>query len=295
MTTRARVITSHGNNLLIETHEAQLIMCKTKRSFGLIICGDWVEFEQQHDGTHVITARLARRGELARLDRRHQLKPIAANIDQLIIVAASQPAPSHLLINTYLIYAHTHQMKSILVFNKDDLARPENIALLTKEYTELGYPVIYTNTKKPNGVNDLLQHLNNNTSILVGQSGVGKSSLINYLLPDRDIQTKAISTAGLGNHTTTTTTLYHVAASPDCNGEIIDSPGVREFSVGHLTAEQIRQAFIEFNNVTEPCRFNNCRHINEPGCGVQTAVKQGNISMTRWEHYCALIKENQNP
>jgi ribosome biogenesis GTPase len=153
-------------------------------------------------------------------------------------------------------------------------------------YQHLGYAVIRNSCKTENGLDELKMLLKQHTGILIGQSGVGKSSIIKSLLPDKDIQTQAISAAtGFGAHTTTTAMLYHLPES----GEIIDSPGVREFNVSHLDAETIRSGFIEFRKLQDSCKFNNCTHLHEPGCAVLNAVTQNEIDAQRWENYRKLL------
>ncbi|HEX7027076.1 MAG TPA: ribosome small subunit-dependent GTPase A, partial [Gammaproteobacteria bacterium] len=193
------------------------------------------------------------------------------------------------LTDAYLVYAEHIGTSPVIVFNKEDLAETnpnDQLEQLQQRYRQLGYPVIHSSCKAPNGLASLKKQLAGHISILVGQSGVGKSSIVKNLLPDRDIQTGAVSTAtGLGIHTTTTTMLYHLEEG----GNLIDSPGVREFSLTHLEPETIRNGFIEFRE-QPPCRFNDCTHLREPGCSVLAAVEAGRIDKERWQNYKKMLE-----
>jgi ribosome biogenesis GTPase len=178
----------------------------------------------------------------------------------------------------------------LIVINKSDLLTPEtrgNIEAQLADYTALGYDVLFTSALHNTGIEAFAKHLTGRTSILVGQSGVGKSSLIQRLLPDRDITVGRLSTAsGLGRHTTTATTLYRLP----CGGRLIDSPGVRDFRLGKVSAASLGGGFREFTPYLGQCRFNDCRHHSEPGCAVRAALAAGSISMRRMESYLRLMQ-----
>lgn len=287
---QGRVIANFGPAIAVEIPDGRIIGCHTRRKLDLIVCGDWVEWQPQTADTQagVIEKLLPRTATLSRPGKKGQLKPLAANFDQLLIVSAPIPEPDSFLIDTYLVYAEHIGTSPVVVFNKEDLIgnnKDIHFDRLQQCYRQLGYPVIHSCCKTIEGLASLKKQLAGHTSILVGQSGVGKSSIVKNLLPDRDIQTGAVSTAtGLGMHTTTTTMLYHLREG----GNLIDSPGVREFSLTHLEPEAIRSGFIEFRELP-PCRFNDCSHLREPGCAVLAAVESRKISKERWQNYKKML------
>jgi len=222
---------------------------------------------------------------LERPDADNQLNPVAANIDQILVVAAPEPALDIDLINRYFVAAEMTDIPPVLIINKIDLLSDTALAKLKtrfQAYDDIGYSVIYATTKRAHGLDDLLAHLRDKTSIFVGQSGVGKSSLIQVLLPEEELRTNTLSeSSGEGRHTTTTTRLYHFSEG----GELIDSPGVRAFRLGHASTAQITHGFREFHPYLGQCRFSNCRHDVEPDCALQEALRAGKISRDRFESY----------
>lgn len=288
-----QVIANFGQLAAVRDDGGNLLQCRTQRRTGLVVCGDEVECRGRPDGGWVVERRLPRRTTLARPDRKGRLKPLAANIDQLLIVIAPRPAPDWTLVCAYLAYAHHQALRPVLVLNKTDQLDPgEHAALLDTAEVYAGIcPVVRTSCKKPGRIQPLREILNARTSVLTGQSGVGKSSVVKALLPDQDVQTRAVSEAtGLGSHTTTTTMLYRLGDA----GALIDSPGVRQFNVAHLEPRAIRRSFTEFNDYAAQCRFDDCTHLHEPGCAVLQAVEVGELAGVRWEHYRDLLKQH-NP
>ncbi len=285
---RGRIIANHGQVLVVEDETQNLIRCNSRRKLGLLVCGDNVTLQSQEGNTSIVAAQ-PRKTVLARPDRRGQDKALAANFDQILIVCAAKPEADLLLIDAYLVYAEHIGSKAVIVLNKSDRAEEaaDTIAAINTIYPSLNYSVVSTCCKQDEGLNNLLPELAGRTSILVGQSGVGKSSIVKTLLPDREIQTQAIcEITGLGNHTTTTTTLYHLPTG----GHLIDSPGVREFIVNHHESDIIRAGFIEFKQ-QPPCKFNDCSHLHEPGCSILAAVNQGLIAKQRWHNYKQLLSQ----
>lgn len=286
-----QVIANFGAVQAVETPDGNIICCNSRRKLELVVCGDWVDWQPQTGNAQagIIEEILSRTSTLSRPDRKRQLKPLAANFDQLLIVSAPIPEPDSYLIDTHLVYAEHIGTSPAIVFNKEDLAENnENVHFeqLQQYYLQLGYPVVHSSCKIAGGLDQLKKQLAGHTSVLVGQSGVGKSSIAKNLLPDRDIQTGAVSTAtGLGMHTTTTTMLYHLKEG----GKLIDSPGVREFSLIHLEPEVICNGFIEFRELP-PCRFNDCSHLREPGCAVLAAVEAGKVHKERWKNYKKMLE-----
>ena len=283
-------IVNYGKSLLVEDAAGALNRCVARRSLGAIVCGDRVSWQSSGELEGVITAMAPRRNILTRADGADRQRPLAANIDQIIIVAAPEPAPEPFLIDKYTVAAELAETKPVLVINKADLldaaARSELKSTLA-DYVNAGYPVIYTSARENTGLEQLADRLTGKASILVGQSGVGKSSLIKRLLPELDIAIGRLSAAsGQGRHTTTTTTLYHLPHG----GDLIDSPGVRDFRLGQVDADALAAGFREFCPHLGHCRFNNCRHVSEPDCAIIAAAKQGEISARRLDSYRRLLE-----
>ncbi len=253
------------------------------------VCGDWVRVEAVA-GTqdHVIVEILPEKNHFVRVDKRRTAYKIAANLDQVWIVAAVNPAPSRDLINSYLVAAHALDIQPAIIMNKMDLGTPDaEVVAQLNRLEQLGYPVFRLSSKSGEGMDAWREATTQQTQILVGQSGVGKSSLIRYLLPDRPIETAALAKlTGKGAHTTTHTRRH---ALPE-GGWLIDSPGVWEFGIWRMPAEQIAEGFIEFRPRLGQCRFNDCSHIHEPGCAIQAAVKNGEIARARWESYARILR-----
>lgn len=196
----------------------------------------------------------------------------------------------------YLLAVHSLGIEPIIVYNKTDLIIPAgetaagvNVLEHMPDYEALGYTVIRTSCKTEPGIAGLQSVLKDRTSILVGQSGVGKSSIINQLIPDLDIQTGELSTAtGKGTHTTTSTMLYHIVTG----GSLIDSPGVWEYGIWKIDDQEIAIGYIEFKPFLGGCRFNNCLHASEPDCAIKQAVADGQIRDWRYQSYLRLLKQN---
>jgi ribosome biogenesis GTPase len=287
------VIVNYGKSLLIEDSDGELVRCVPRRSLAPIVCGDRVIWEPAGDGTGVVTRIVTRDSVLNRADDENRTRPLAANLDQIVIVMAAEPAPDEFLVDKYTVAAELIGIQPLLVINKIDL--PNSTARATLEqrvadYTAIGYRVLFTSALKTTGMPELEQALTGKTSILVGQSGVGKSSLIKRLLPEQDITIGMLSEAsGQGRHTTTATTLYHLP----CGGMLIDSPGVRDFRLGNAPPGELESGFREFRNYLGQCKFHNCRHLSEPGCAVAGAVQQERISPRRLQSYRQLLVASQ--
>ncbi|MDH3713664.1 MAG: ribosome small subunit-dependent GTPase A [Gammaproteobacteria bacterium] len=281
------VIANFGAMLAVETSRGKVLRCTTRKELPLVVCGDRIRWQAQTGGGGVVVSLEARRNVLSRPDRRGRDKPLAANFDRLLIVAAPRPPLQRQLLDRYLVLAEHVACDALLVLHKNDLAeygQPE-IQTLRDYYAGLGYPVLSTNARTPDGLTPLREALRSHTGILVGASGVGKSSIIAGLLPDRDVRIGALSaSSGLGRHTTTATTLYHLPGG----GSLIDSPGIRDFPLENFSAPQIRDGFREFSEFSDRCRFANCMHLNEPECAVRAAVGK-QIQSQRWESYRAIV------
>jgi len=283
------VIINFGKNQLVEDTSGDIHRCVARRGLPQIVCGDEVEWQQTGDGSGVIETLQPRRTVLYRADGNDSQRPLVANIDQLIIEAALEPALDYFLIDKYCIAAELAHTEPLIIVNKADLLQDkdrERIASLISEYRHIGYTTLLTSALKNTGIDAFADSLAGKTSILVGQSGVGKSSLIKRLLPDREIAVGKLSEAsGLGKHTTTSTTLYHLPQG----GHLIDSPGVRDFHLGKVAAGDLGNGFREFHPYLGQCKFNDCRHLAEPGCAIHAAVAEGNILERRMQSYRRLV------
>ncbi|MDT0501894.1 MULTISPECIES: small ribosomal subunit biogenesis GTPase RsgA [unclassified Halomonas] len=291
-----RVMAHFGRTLDVRPNaDDESIRCHLRANLDGLVTGDRVIWRGRTDTEGrivegVVVARGERDNVLERPDARGQLKPVAANIDQILVVFAVEPEPHPNLIDRYLVAAEATGIPPVLVLNKVDLLPDgggELMALLQR-YAALGYPVVATTTAREDGLASLLSRLAGRTSVFVGQSGVGKSSLIDRLLPDEGLRIGDLSKdSRKGTHTTTTARLYRL---PRAEGaELIDSPGIREFGLGHLTERQVTEGFIEFRPYLGQCRFRDCRHRQEPGCALLAAVEREEIHPERFASYRRIL------
>ena len=238
----------------------------------------------------VVCAVQPRKTQLDRPDSRGKLRPVAANINLIVVVIAPEPRPHANLIDRYLVAIEHRGIKPLLLFNKIDLAS-DNTQLtqdFAQIYAELGYEVIEVSAHSNQGIEQLTATLQQHTSVFVGQSGVGKSSLINAICPAAEAAIGSLSEAHTkGRHTTTTANLFFLPGG----GQLIDSPGIREFGLIHLDEHDIAEGFIEFRPFLGHCKFRDCRHQNDPGCALQNALDAGKISPQRMQSY-QLIKQS---
>jgi ribosome biogenesis GTPase len=284
------VIVNYGKNQLVETPSGDIINCVARRGLPQIVCGDDVEWLATGNSSGVIETIRPRRTVLYRANGSNGQRPLVANIDQVVIEAALEPALDYFLIDKYTVVAELSQTEPLIIINKSDLLQEqdrERINTLISEYRDIGYTTLLISAQKNTGIEAFIATLSGKTSILMGQSGVGKSSLIKRLLPHRDIDVGKLSAAsGLGKHTTTSTTLYHLPQG----GRLIDSPGVRDFHLARVPDEELGHGFREFRPYLGQCRFNNCRHLSEPGCAIRAAVAEGRILERRMASYRKLIE-----
>jgi len=281
------LLSYHGKQAIIEHTNGQLFRCQLRQHLGRLTAGDKVIWQTTDEHTGVIIALCPRHSVLGRPDKKGVIKPIAANIDQIIIVIAPQPPLITSLLDSYLVIAETLGIQPLILINKIDLLlNRDNIIEKVAAYQQLNYPIIKASTYKTYGLDKLSQRLKHKTSVFVGQSGVGKSSIIAGLIPDLDIRIGKLSSMKMsGKHTTSNSYLYHLTN----DGNVIDSPGIREFGLWHMEAKQIAQGFIEFQPFLGRCQFSDCQHQQEPGCALRQAVSEKKIDATRFSSYQKLV------
>lgn len=279
------VIAHYGSQIEVEAEDGTLHRCQFRTNLGQIVTGDQVIWRPAIDQSGVIVAITERNSELCRPDSRGNLRPVAANIDLIFLVIAAEPRTPYGLIDRYLVAAENVNIRPVILINKSDLLTGDAADWaeeIRSIYEPIGYQLVKTSTRSETDLSSLKAAMRNQTSIFVGQSGVGKTSLVNTLLPDVGARVGPLSeTTGKGMHTTTTAQLFHLSDG----GNIIDSPGIREFGLGHVTQQQLTEGFIEFQPYLGHCKFRDCKHLHEPKCAIQEAISGGKISNRRFESY----------
>jgi ribosome biogenesis GTPase len=284
-TVAGQVVAAFGRRHLVELSDSGLLECVTRGRRHDVACGDSVQVSRIDDKQGVIEAVAARATLLYRSDLRRQ-KLICANATQIVIVAAAVPAFSHDLLNRCLIAAEHGGMTALIALNKSDLPQAAEALSSLEQYRALGYRVLAFSARQD--VQPLLPHLDAQASVLVGQSGMGKSTIINRLLPQAAARVAdASKSLASGKHTTTHARLYRL----DQGGSIIDSPGMQVFGLAHLDWGAAAKAMPEFRDWLGQCRFRDCRHLAEPGCAVDHAYRAGRIAPGRMESYRRLAQE----
>ncbi|WP_311790266.1 MULTISPECIES: small ribosomal subunit biogenesis GTPase RsgA [Pantoea] len=290
------VISRFGMHADVEDREGEVHRCNLRRTIRSLVTGDRVVWRPAlGGGKGIVEAVHERSSVLTRPDYYDGLKPIAANIDQIIIVSAILPELSLNIIDRYLVASETLGIEPLLVLNKTDLLDDEARAFVDEQmdiYRRIGYRVLMVSSHAKAGLAELEAALTDRISIFAGQSGVGKSSLLNALLGLDAAAATAIVTndvsdvSGLGQHTTTASRLYHFPHG----GDVIDSPGVREFGLWHLEPEQITRGFVEFREFLGSCKFRDCKHGSDPGCAIRAAVEAGQIDISRFDNYHRILE-----
>ena len=292
MTQTGLVVASHGRHCMVETMDGERRICHPRGKKSQVVVGDQVEWLPSTDeGT--IEKILPRRNLFYRQDE-IRTKSFAANLDQVVILLAAEPEFSQMQLTRALIAAEAEHITPIIALNKSDLTDLFARALeRLAPYTAMGYTVLQLALKHGQW-SDLVTRLQNKTNLILGPSGTGKSTLINQFIPNALVSTGEISHAlNSGKHTTTSTNLYWVDA--ERKTALIDSPGFQEFGLHHIDAMQLAAYMPDLKPHVSECKFYNCTHLHEPGCGVQAAVASGEINASRFKLYGMLFAELTEP
>ena len=289
------VVASYGKRYEVELLDAsslntRRISCVTRGKKTDLACGDIVTIKLTDKAQGVVESSEPRKSLLYRSSTLKS-KILASNVTQIVIVLATQPSFYEALLNRCLVAAEAANIKPLIVLNKCDLTDANDAKNKLKLYQDLGYQVLHLSAKQD--ITALQPYLSNHQSVLVGQSGMGKSTIINALLPMQNVRTQEMSEAlDSGKHTTTAAHLYHLDGLGFSHpSSLIDSPGLQEFGLNHLPQEALELAFIEFRPYLGNCRFNNCKHTHEPDCAIINAVNVGKISAIRLKFYQDLSRE----
>jgi len=283
---RGLVVAAYGRSFLVECADGVTRDCVTRGKRNDYACGDDVSVDVQNDSQGVINDNAPRLSLLYRSDQWKQ-KLIAANVTQAVIVVAALPSFDLNVLDCCLAAAEHAGIKPLIVLNKAELPEAAKSEIALAHYVALGYPLLKLVAR--DNIDPLRPRLDGERSVLVGESGMGKSTILNQLLPGAAAQTREVSASlGTGKHTTTHARLYHL----DAQSALIDTPGVQAFGVHHLGVSDLAAAFIEFRPLLGQCRFRDCRHLAEPGCAIAAAEAAGTISARRLASYRRLAEDN---
>lgn len=298
------VTKSTGSWYQVQTPEGDVVDCRIKGKFRIkgitttnpIAVGDRVEFEAEPDqATGVITKLYDRKNYIIRksINLSKQAQIIAANLDQaILVVTLASPRTSLGFIDRFLVTAEAYDIPARLVFNKLDLFSDEGLEILEEYkqvYESIGYPCFRVSAIEGTNIPELKAELKDRITLFTGHSGVGKSSLMNAILPELSLRTSQVSDwSDKGTHTTTFAEMFELPEG----GFIIDTPGIRELGVIDIEQQELGHFFPEMRERMHDCRFNNCRHINEPGCAVLAALENGEIEPSRYESYLSIYHGN---
>ncbi|MDP4213650.1 MAG: ribosome small subunit-dependent GTPase A [Bacteroidota bacterium] len=300
---RALVYKSTGSWYTVKTEDGKVLNARVKgilkidgiTSTNPVAVGDrvFMDTEDSEEKASMITEIEKRRNYINRQSpaNKYQHHIIAANLDQSVLMATlKEPKTSQGFIDRFLVAGEAFHIPSILIFNKADIYRKKEMDLFEerrKMYESAGYKVLLVSIKDKTGMEEVEELLANKTSLLSGHSGVGKSSFINAVVPDMDLKTQGVSGwSGKGIHTTTFAEMYDL---PLLQARIIDTPGIREFGLVDIPRQELSHYFPEMRIRLNDCQFNNCLHVNEPGCAVKKAVEEGSLSKDRYVSYCMIL------
>lgn len=279
------IVAAYGKRYNVELPDGRILSCVTRGKKVDNAAGDRVTVTLTANNEGVIE-KTAERTTLLYRSNAYKSKVLAANVTQILIVLATQPSFYEDLLNRCLVAAEAAGIRAVILLNKCDLPNPQALQKL-EQYAALGYLTLQLNARQ--SVEALKPLLAGHTSVLVGQSGMGKSTIINSLLPEARSKTQEISTTlDSGKHTTTATHLYHL----DQDSAIIDSPGLQEFGLYHINETELEYAFVEFRPFIGHCKFNNCTHTHEPDCAILKAVQAGSIPPERLQIFQQIRSEN---
>ena len=288
--TDGRVVASHGHHQVeVEDAGGRRVACRLHGRRLAVVCGDDVRwgYDSSDPSQAIVYEIKPRRAMLARLAGGGQVEPVVANLTQLVAVAAHVPAPDWFVVDRYLAGAAWCGVGAIVALNKIELEASADLGRELAVYESIGYPIARTSARAAPGIGALVDRLKGHVSVLVGQSGTGKSSLLNALAPEARAVTQEISQASEeGRHTTTTAALHRLASG----GDLIDSPGVRDYAPPLPSIRDIGSGFVEIVRAAAECRFQDCLHASEPACAVREAVKGGQIHGRRFESYRRLVE-----
>jgi len=283
---QALVVATYSRRMGLRLPGGQEVDARIKGKRLRPVCGDRVEAEPIPNETDwLITRILDRDNELSRPNLRGKVEVLAANIDKLLVMAAATPQPDWEIVDRYLCAAEVMSVAAAVIYNKSELPASASLDEILSDYDRIGYSALRCSAKSDDNIDSVCSLLRNGVSIIVGQSGVGKSSLINRLLGDEQQRTATVSDqSGEGRHTTVNSAMLQL---PD-GGAVIDSPGVRDYAPA-LQPDDVAHGFREIADTAQNCRFANCNHLREPGCAVKLAVDGGSISKRRYDSYRHLL------
>lgn len=278
------VIAHLGQGIAVEYHD-EVVLCQPLRKLDTVTVGDRVVWSLVAPEQGRIEAILPRRNVLTRPSRNDKIRPVAANIDTVYVVFAVEPYCDFLLLDQYLAICENRNFNAALILNKTDLPLTQEMETQLAHYVHCGYALYRVSANAPETLGQLKATMRGQVNIFTGQSGVGKSSLTNAILPGKALRTNTISaTTKHGRHTTTAATLYHL---PD-GGDLIDTPGVAIFGLADISPAQLAQGYREFVPYLGQCQFNDCRHHQDKGCAVRAAVERGEIASSRYLRFLKL-------
>ena len=278
------VLAHLGQGIAVE-HEGDIILCQPLRKLDTVTVGDRVMWSLVAPEQGRIEAILPRRSVLTRPSRNEKIRPVAANIDTVYVVFAVEPYCDFLLLDQYLAICENRNFNAALILNKTDLPIAPDIEAELATYVNCGYALYRVSANNSDTLGELKQAMRGQVNIFTGQSGVGKSSLTNAIIPDKQLKTNTVSaTTKHGRHTTTAATLYHLPEG----GDLIDTPGVAIFGLADISPAQLAQGYREFSPYLGQCQFNDCSHNLDKGCEIRAAVERGDISSSRYLRFLKL-------